>query len=373
MQVVIDGIIFESHANGGVVRIFEQVLPELCTQDPNVKIELIVSGKPKSAMPTHSSIRPIIIPPIHRIIQPNRYFLLAQLQLRTQVQQFYLQNSVESLWHSTYYTKPPKTWKGPLVITVYDLIHEYFPGYFNDPYSKKFVEQKQRCLRDADVAICISETTKQDVIKHYHIEPSKLIVIPLAANKCFRKDRVTKSIVLPTSKPFFLYVGQRARYKNFLELIQAYSQWNQKDDLDLVVVGPKWSDAERAKLLELNIFSQTHLLHNIPDLQLSELYNYATAFVYPSQYEGFGIPILEAMACQCPIIASRIPSTVEIAKDYPIYFELDNIDSLIAAFSQVVDHGKSEEQMNRGLIYTNHYSWENTSQKTLQVYQSLQA
>jgi alpha-1,3-rhamnosyl/mannosyltransferase len=104
---------------------------------------------------------------------------------------------------------------------------------------------------------------------------------------------------------------------------------------------------------------------------LLRLYNQAVALVYPSLYEGFGIPLLEAMACGCPVIASRIPSTVEVAGEQPIYFEPVHLESLLAAFDLALAEGRNSERVRTGLEHAQDFSWDKTSSQVLEVYHAL--
>ena len=275
------------------------------------------------------------------------------------------------IWHSAYYTLPNQ-WKGWKVVTVLDMVHELFPDLFNDPYHDSFREKKKACITKADAVICISETTRRDLHNFYDIDPDIISVVPLACSNAFRllkKDN--KKISSPMNKPFLLYVGDRNHYKNFDMLIWTYSLWSKKNDIGLFVVGKPWSDMEKQRLAELKLQNCVEIVTNIDDEKLCELYNQATAFVYPSLYEGFGIPLLEAMACGCPIIASSIPSTVEVAKDCPIYFNTNSIDSLLDGFEHALSMEKKSSRIKNGLQLVSSYSWDKTAQETLMVYHAL--
>ena len=101
------------------------------------------------------------------------------------------------------------------------------------------------------------------------------------------------------------------------------------------------------------------------------LYNRALAFIYPSLYEGFGIPLLEAMACGCPIVASRIPSTIEVAGDCPVYFNPNDVEELISALDIIIPEGRNSKRTRSGLERVKKYSWQKTAEQTLEVYHSL--
>ena len=125
------------------------------------------------------------------------------------------------------------------------------------------------------------------------------------------------------------------------------------------------------RLLDLGVQDNVRLLTNVDDDTLRFLYNRAAAFIYPSLYEGFGIPLLEAMACGCPIVASKIPSTLEVAGDCPVYFEPENVASLVAALDEALIEGTDSGRVQSGLEHVKRYSWERTTKETLEVYRSL--
>jgi glycosyltransferase involved in cell wall biosynthesis len=281
-------------------------------------------------------------------------------------------NSKDKIWHSTYYTMP-QSWEGPQVVTVADMIYERFPDLFSGLGSDQFREMQKRCVMSADAVFCISEATRQDVQEIYKANPDRLHVVHLACSEIFR-PLIEKNPYLSVQtfrQPFFLYVGSRAHYKNFNSLIDAYSLWKDKDKVRLLVVGPPWTKEERKELNALGIEDRVDMVTDAQDEALCALYNQAAAFVYPSLYEGFGIPLLEALACGCPVIASRIPTSVEVADKCPIYFELDQKDSMIEAFDTALAEGRNSHRTHGGLERAKEFSWEKTARGTLDVYRSL--
>ena len=168
-----------------------------------------------------------------------------------------------------------------------------------------------------------------------------------------------------------LFIGGRYPHKNFNGLIQAYSLWEHREEVALVVVGSPWSVDEEKQLAELGIRERVYLLTDVDDETLCYIYNQASAFVYPSLYEGFGIPLLEAMACGCPIIASRIPSTIEVAGGCPIYFEPTEVDSLVNGFDVALSEGRKSERVRAGIERVKSYSWDRTAAQTLEIYRTL--
>jgi glycosyltransferase involved in cell wall biosynthesis len=197
-------------------------------------------------------------------------------------------------------------------------------------------------------------------------------VVSLAWTSGFRLANIdTELETLPTEDPYLLHVGVRSKHKNFRILLAAYSRWARRNECSLVTVGAPFSNQEMQYMQTTGISSRVHLMSDVDDDRLCQLYNGAAAFVYPSLYEGFGIPLLEAMACGCPIIASCIPSTLEVAGECPIYFEPSDSDDLIAAFDTAIAEGRNSERAHLGLRLVQRYSWDETARKTLEIYHAL--
>ena len=371
MEVIVDGIIYQLQSYGGISRIYSEILPRMCQADETLDITLLMTGKSQQALPHHPHIHVYSAPQIEKFLKPGFIWqrIIKGLQER------WLQATVGStegkIWHSTYYTAP-KSWNGVIVVTVADMVAELFPELFNTAGSEQAREQKRRCVLSADAVICISESTRNDVLRFYEVDPDNVLVVPLACGDVFKQHtNPPKDTGSPVSGPFLLYVGSRSQYKNFRQLVEAYSLWQHRDEVSLVVVGSNWSPDEIESLTALNIYEQVHLLDTVDDDTLCNLYNRAAAFIYPSLYEGFGIPLLEAMACGCPVIASRIPSTVEVADDCPVYFDPGETEELVAALDTVLSEGRDSERSRLGLEHVKKYSWQITTEKTLEVYHSL--
>jgi glycosyltransferase involved in cell wall biosynthesis len=252
------------------------------------------------------------------------------------------------------------------------MIHELFPPPSRSSLHEDFMRQKRRCVQEADTVICISEATRSDLLAVYGIPAERTRVIPLGTSEEFRvlgdapvPDRS------PAGRPYLLYVGERLHYKGFGTLIRAYARWAGRDTANLLVVGPNWSRRETEELARLNVRGRVVLLGRIDDHALSLLYNRALALVFPSLYEGFGLPLLEAMACGCPVVASRIPSTMEVAGDYPFYFEPENEESLLAALDRALKEGKQTQRITLGFERAKRFSWDNTASQTLITYRAL--
>jgi glycosyltransferase involved in cell wall biosynthesis len=371
MELLVDGAIYEKQAYGGISRIYTELLPRMCDINKDLNITILSSIFNKQPLPFHSRIKRKRIFPIDFYLRPRRLWEPISNKLRTRLIRKAIKSDQNTIWHSTYYTCI-SDWKGKEVLTVYDLIQEMYPDFFNRPVDIAFKKQKRDCAKNADAIISISKTTRKDLIEILGIPIDKIYVIPSSHNPVFRKIKYENLMYrISTDKPFLLYVGKRYSYKNFGILLKSYSLWSKKDDLDLVVIGEPWTKLEKNALTGLKIYDNVHLFTNLLDEDLAQIYNQASAFIHTSLYEGFGIPLLEAMACGCPIVASNIPSTIEVAGNIPIYFEPTDVESLLLALDNLYFEGKESQRVELGLEHVKHYSWERTANETLKVYRAI--
>jgi glycosyltransferase involved in cell wall biosynthesis len=367
MQIVIDGIIYQLQSKGGISRIYNEILPRICNLDESVRINLFTTGLSLQKLPNHPHIRHFPPAIISRNLYPNKIikpFIEKIIQPQEWISKFVKSNSI---WHSTYYTRPEE-WRGFEVVTVVDMIHERYPEYYDDEYSKQLKIRKEECILNSETIICISNATRDDLQSFYEVDDAKIHIIYLSHSSVFRIiDDIDMKEKFQYSKPYFIYVGRRKNYKNFIFMLKAYSVWSMKNEISLVVVGNKFDRTEELLLQNFGILDNVHLHENPDDEQLCYLYNNAVALIFPSEYEGFGIPVLEAMACGCLVISSSIPSTREIADDVPIYFDPHDVDSLIHAYDMVLEEN-SDERIQNGLRLVRGFSWDKTAKETLDVY-----
>jgi glycosyltransferase involved in cell wall biosynthesis len=225
------------------------------------------------------------------------------------------------------------------------------------------VDQKAAAIRSADAIICVSASTRRALLDHY---PEVRVPIYVVQHGCDPHFRPLINLA-PPPRPFILYVGQRWAYKNFALLLAAYQGWAKNQAVDLVVVGENWSKAEKKAIGPTPI----RLLTQVDDDQLCQLYHQASALVYPSLAEGFGLPVVEALACACPVVASRIPPIQEIAADCPLYFNPHDPADLIAALDQALAEGKNTPRTQAGIDLARAYTWEKSAQATWEIFQKI--
>ncbi len=283
------------------------------------------------------------------------------------VNYFYNINADKNLiYHSLYYRVPKKP-KGPVIVHCYDMIQELFGG------NLKTIRFKKKSFDRADLIISISESTKKDLCKLYFIDPEKVIVAYPGVNKTFFKDRGL--IKREKERPYMLYVGARNyKYKNFDIFLSAFIGQRYFIDFDLVLVGGEKDITFQQKEKIKNTAGKGRWLLQefCDDEKLAELYSGATVFVCPSLYEGFGIPLLEAMACGCPVVASNASSIPEVVGDVGLLFDPNDPNDLIRQIEKIIaDKPAALNLIEKGKIRAKKFSWDNMADIIYQGYQKL--
>jgi glycosyltransferase involved in cell wall biosynthesis len=277
------------------------------------------------------------------------------------------------LVHETYYSArriAPRASK--VVLTVHDMIHEKFSDYF--PAGDTTSKLKALSLGWADHVICISEQTRQDLIELLDINPAKTSVVHLG----FTSTNLIRSGPKgeTQTRPFLLYVGSRALYKNFERLLQAYAASPLlRNGFDLVCFGGGGFTAREYHLmLQFELPKECCVQVSGDDHRLADFYSSASAFIYPSLYEGFGIPPLEAMGFDCPVVCSNLGSIPEVVGDAAELFDPCDADSMQRAIERVVtDKVLQDSLVARGRKRIKNFSWERCARETLDVYERLLA
>jgi len=272
--------------------------------------------------------------------------------------------------HPTYYSDYflPYLNGKPFVLTIHDMIPELYPQYYGQDDFQIVMKRKLAPLAKAIIAV--SENTKLDIIRILGIPEKKIHVIyhgcslPIANN--------TSS---PFSFPYILYVGARWTYKNFIPFVKSIAPiLKRHKDLNVVCTGPKFNNSEKSLFQELGVGNRFVHQWIKNDIDLYALYHHALCFVYTIEYEGFGIPILEAYQANCPTLLNRRSCFPEIAGDAAIYFDLDAFHTDFAeVFETFLEMDKddreclSEKQHQR----LSHFSWEQSAIKLAQIYNSI--
>jgi glycosyltransferase involved in cell wall biosynthesis len=248
------------------------------------------------------------------------------------------------------------------------MIHELFPAEL-DPKGRH-AEEKRRAIMAAQAVICISENTKNDLLERYPVAPEKVRVTHLAS--AIDASLANGPEPVPERR-YFLYVGLRYGYKNFNGLLTAFARaLSARPDLALCVVGAPFSDSESKLIAGLGLTTAVEHYGQVSDAHLAKLYQQSVAFVYPSFYEGFGIPPLEAMACGTPVVASNRSSIPEVVGDAALLFDPEKTDELTDILIKLADDSPERQRLiAKGLERVKAFSWNKTVSQTLQIYREV--
>jgi glycosyltransferase involved in cell wall biosynthesis len=235
-------------------------------------------------------------------------------------------------------------------------------------------------VQHVDKILTVSRNSKRDLGRCLGVPIERITVIPLAAGKQFQP--LTESEVQPVLErlginfPYILFVGSLEPRKNILRLLEAYDQildWSSR--WHLVVVGARniWKSEPLGKFVEeRNLQSLVHCPGYIPDDELPALYNGADLFVFPSLYEGFGLPVLESMACGTPVVTSNTSSLPEVAGDAALLVDSYNVEEIAGAMQLILSDAEfTSDLRSRGLERAKKFTWEKTASQTIAVYEQL--
>jgi glycosyltransferase involved in cell wall biosynthesis len=275
--------------------------------------------------------------------------------------------------HNTYYfpVRPPSGARS--ILTIYDMIHEKYPTYF--AASPLITRIKAASVAVADHVICISESTRRDVLATYDIPEERVSVThlgfdPLESLLSGESSSEFKVRLLGADAPYILYVGSRVSYKNFQGLLDAYaaSASLRMNFFLLCFGGGDFTGAERAAIAKAGVEGRVRYLGG-SDAALAACYAHASLFVCPSLYEGFGIPVLEAMSLDCPVACSNSSSLPEVVGDAAKLFEPLDRDSIRCALESVLDSPSTATALKeRGRIRKRLFSWRSCAENTVGIY-----
>jgi glycosyltransferase involved in cell wall biosynthesis len=286
------------------------------------------------------------------------------------------------LVHSTTYCAPLfRSRRKRLVVTIYDLTFVTHPEYHLPANVAHCLEGTRLAIERADMLIAISESVRRDLIERMHAPAERIVVTPLAADP--RLARVTDPTVLDRARRryrlperFVLFLGAMEPRKNLLRLIEAWAALKPavRRETALVVAGAQgWlNDSVRARVETLELADRVHLAGYVEDEDLAALYSLATVFAYPSLWEGFGLPVLEAMACGTPVLTSDISSLPEVAGAAAVLVPPTDVEAIADGLLRLLEDAALRADLTeRGRRQAGSFSWERCARETLSAYNSV--
>jgi len=371
MKILVDPQIYNSQVYGGVSRYYTEVLSQLSAKD-GVQVEIPVFFSKNEYLKISTLYKK----------EHRRFYTLINLMsklgisTRKMVKKRSKKKAITALKKQGYDVFIPTYYDTyfleylngrPYVLTVYDMIHELFPQYFDD--AEEIAANKLLLMQNAAKIIAVSNNTKRDILKIYpEIEASKIEVVYHGSSIQVNNN---KTVDLPDN--YILFVGIRNNYKNFEFLIDAIAGLFKADDSLMLVCagGGKFTKSETEFLITHKLTDRV-IQKNFKEDELGQFYKEARCFVFPSAYEGFGIPVLEAMACGCPIVLTNNSSFPEVAGDAGIFYEPGNEADLYNKIETVIyNENVRDEYIAKGLQQVKKFTWKDAAEKCYAIYKEV--
>ena len=360
MKIIFDYKIFYQQKVGGISNYFYNLGREMIKKEVDAHF----------FCPLHKNDYLEKIPPNNKkgikIFFPSKFKKIVETMNQKISESYFYKNSPDII-HNTYYSNT--AYKNRSVCTVYDMINEKFSHLFKD--SNKITEIKKKTIKNCDHVLCISEKTKQDLIDLFKIEEKKISVTLLASSIDKNEFKNLKKKIFENH---LLFVGSRRGYKNFEGLIKAYSISSfLKNNFKIIAYGGEKKDKEDFNILKKNNIDSKNIIYlNDSDIHLSKLYQNVSALIYPSFYEGFGLPILEAMQLGCPVISSDGGSLEEVGGDKLSYFDPSSLESIKNTIEKVLASEETMQDLIKyGFLRAGKFSWSKCAKETLSVYNKI--
>lgn len=365
MKILYDHQTFTLQEFGGISRYFYELIKRYDGVNNSCKVSVSVTN--------NSYLNKDTYPAAHSFF-PNKR-IKGKIKMMNLINQ---RNSVGKLkkadfdvFHPTYYDNYflKRIGNKPFVVTFLDMIHEKFSSQYSEIRDDNIYLQKKILLESATKVIAISESTKRDIMDIFNVTGENIDVVYLGNSL----DNNALNDTPIFAEPYILFVGHRSMYKNFLMFLRTIPDLLLNYDLKLVCAGGgQFSEYEKKIISELGLTDRVIFKGFRDDRDLSALYSNALCFVFPTLYEGFGIPVLEAFACNCPIVCSNGGSLPEVAGDAAVYFSPDDQVSMYKAINEVISSASLRQSLiQKGAERLKQFSWDKTYSQTLDVYKSI--
>ena len=285
------------------------------------------------------------------------------------------------VFHAPHYVMPPAV-RCRSIVTIHDCVHLMFPQYLPNRAASLYVKASMwSAARRSRKILTVSEASKRDIIRFLNIPAEKVVVVYNAIDERFGVAPSDEAITRVRERyqldhRFVLYVGNIKPHKNLVRLVEAFDRLRARgfDDLTLLIIGD-----EISKLPALRRAVHSHKLHKhvrflgyLPDDTLAILYRLADVFVFPSLYEGFGLPPLEAMACGAPVVTSNVSSLPEVTGDAAVLVDPYDTASIADGVAKVLSDPTLRDEMRvKGIARAREFSWERSVSRTREIYQEV--
>lgn len=376
IRVIVDwGVYYE--AKGGGFRYFREILPRI-SKTSGFEVVLVSDLDASVEAPADTPlVKTRITPKGHWFPDGRVKRLLSTARKKIDAAYWRVKMAGKldgAVFHSPYYTVCPLD-AIPQVVTVHDLITEKFPAETAASSFDVIRRQKAESIRSATRLIAVSQKTRDDLCEIFSVSPDKVDVIPHGVDFNFfsaalpAEDQQRFRTTHGLNAPYLLHVGGRLNHKNFARLLEAFATSRFRQDTLLVAAGEPWDDNERSMADRFGVRDRLRLVTHPSDGDLRALYRLARVFVCPSFYEGFGLPLLEAMAGGAPVAAGRGGSIPEVVGDAGVLFDPFDCQDIASKIESLLDESKAAHYIELGRRRAAHFTWDRTAIDTMRCYE----
>lgn len=369
--IFIDGIIYGEKTYGGIARMWDEIIPRLHYK--HLPLILLLPFKSNNSLQSQLGSKENIQLPRDFFYWPRRIF--NHVEVRSNILKGLYGASKARIFHSTYFTTvdSPRTVK---FITIYDMIYEIFMATQPTKWDRQVLHNKQICIENADQIICISNNTKRDLLKFYpKISESQISVIHPGTPTLEKEnthislfDISTRYGIKISAHDYYLVVGRLDRYKNFKILVDLLEQNQKARQYKFLCVGSGGS-TEIREIASATYPNNFIFIDFVQNEELAVLYRNAIGLVYPSLYEGFGLPVLEAMSHSCPVACAYSSSLPEVGGEAAFYFDPLSTSELYQRLIDLMDCDR-EQVVIKGLRQVQKFSWDESVSALISLYKA---
>lgn len=271
----------------------------------------------------------------------------------------------------------PIFYKGDMIVTIHDLTHLVYSEFLSNKFAKYYAKFMMRlAIKKAKIILTESENTKNDILKYFKVDENKIKVIYLGVKEELQEkskqevDYLYNKFNIPRNKKILMYVGNLKPHKNLERLLEAFSKIKNKDNYTLLLVGKAFESYNILgnKEEELNI--KDNVIHTgiVTEEELCDLYNLIDLFVFPSLYEGFGLPVIEALRCGCKVASSNSSSLPEVGGNIVTYFDPKNTQEMAERIEEALEQNDTEEDKQKRIEWAKKFDWKKTAEGIKEIF-----
>ncbi len=280
------------------------------------------------------------------------------------------------LLHVPHYNVPI-FYRGDMIVTIHDLTHLVYSEFLSNKFAKYYAKLMMKiAIKKSKIILTESENTKKDILKYFKVDEDKIKVVYLGVKEDLKQkskqevDYLYEKFNIPRNKKLLMFVGNLKPHKNLERLLQAFSKIENNDKYALLLVGKAFENYNNLKDKEKELGIEKNTIHTgiVTEDELVDLYNLVDLFVFPSLYEGFGLPVIEAMACGTKVVSSSSSSLPEVGGDVVSYFNPENVIEMAKVIEEELEKEDTEQDRQKRINWAKKFDWKETSRKIKEIF-----